>query len=105
MKEMSMKNSHSQYNIGLPCVTQDPLRVRDPGSSFCAVQRRLPPPSEGCCQPTHGQSTGGHAAKTSSSSLPLTQQTSPAGLDEALLKCCRSDQLSNMLLRAEKPAR
>lgn len=62
MKEMNVKKVFHN--------TQDPLRVTDPGSSFCAVQRRLLPPSEEYCQQTHGQFTGGHAAETDSSSLP-----------------------------------
>lgn len=83
-------------------VTQDPVKVTDPGSSFSAVQRRLLLPSEGFCQQTLGQSTDGHAAETDSSSSPWTQLTSPAGLDEALLRCCRSDLLSNTLPQCEK---
>lgn len=86
----------------LPHVTQGHPRVTDPGSSFCAVQRRLLQPSEECCQQTHVQFTGGHAAETDSSFLPWTQLISPAGLDKALLKYCRSALLNKALQQCEK---
>lgn len=87
-----------------PYITQDPLKVTDPGSSFCAVQKKLLLPSEECCLQTHGQSTGGHVAETDSSSLPWTRLTSPAGLEKVLLKYCRSDLLSNTLPQSDKPS-
>lgn len=76
-------------------VTQVFLRVMDPGSSFSTVQRKLPLPSGASCLLTHGQFTEGHAAKTDSSSSPWIRPTSPAGLDQGLLKYCKSAQLSN----------
>lgn len=91
------------YHVtAVPHVTQDHPRVRDPGSSFCRVQRKLLQPLKECCQQTHVQFTGGHAAGTDSSFLPWTQLTSPAGLDKALLKYCRSVLLSNTLQQCEK---
>lgn len=77
----------------LPHVTQGLGRPTNLGSSFCIVQRKLLLPSEGCCQLTQGQSTGGIAAETDSFSLPWTLLTLPVGLEEGSLKSCRCDQL------------
>ncbi|XP_069545433.1 sperm-associated antigen 5 isoform X1 [Brachyistius frenatus] len=91
------------WQNSFPHTCQDLLKVTDPGSSFCAVQRRRPLPSEGCCQQTPAQSTGGLDAETDSSSSPLTQLTSPAGLGKALLRCCRSDLFSAIWSQCEEP--
>ena len=82
-------------------VTQEPLRVTDPGSSSCTVGRRLQPPSEGFFQQTRGRATGGHAAGTDSSSSRWTRLILPAGLDKALLRCCRSGLLSSTAPKGE----
>ncbi|XP_076003971.1 tRNA (adenine(37)-N6)-methyltransferase isoform X2 [Genypterus blacodes] len=76
---------------------QDRHKVTGPGSSFCRVQRKLLPPSEGCCLQTPAPSTGGHAAQTDSSTSPWTRLTSRVGLDKALPRCCRSDLSSGAL--------
>lgn len=82
-------------------VTQVSLRVTDPGSSFSTVQRKLLLPSGASCLQTHGQFIEGRAVKTDSSSSPWIRPTSPAGLDQGLLKYCKSAQLSNT--QSERP--